>query len=45
MFVNGPPVYKLIIQFLNWLASFQLYKVKWCCLKTGRNGLKAGWMA
>ena len=25
-FVNGPPVYKLVIQFLNWLACFQLYK-------------------
>ena len=25
-FVNGPPVYKPVIQFLNWLAGFQLYK-------------------
>ena len=27
-FVNGPPVYKPVIQFLNWLARFQLYKAK-----------------
>ena len=25
-FVNRPPVYKPVIQFLNWLACFQLYK-------------------
>ena len=26
-FVNGPVVYKPVIQFLNWLARFQSYKV------------------
>ena len=28
-FVNGPPVYKPVNRFLNWLARFQLYKAKW----------------
>ena len=41
-FVNGPPVCKLVIQFLNWLARFQLNKVKWYCSETRPNGLKAG---
>ena len=52
---NGPPVYKLVIQFVNWLAHFQLYETKWShletrlnILKTGLklvNGLQAAWMA
>ena len=41
-FVNGPPVYEPVIQFLNWLARFQLYTVKWSHLETRTNGLKAG---
>ena len=38
-FVNGPPVYELVIHFLN---CFQLYKAKWYHLETRPNGLKAG---
>ena len=41
-FINQSPGYKLIIQFLNWLACFQLYKTKWSRLETGPNGLKPG---
>ena len=41
-FVSGPFVYKLVIQFLNWLACFQLYKVKLSRLETRPNGLKDG---
>ena len=33
-FVNRPLVYTPVIQFLNWLARFQLYKVKWSSLET-----------
>ena len=33
---------KPVIQFLNWLAHFQLYKAKWSRLETRPNGLKAG---
>ena len=44
LFVNGAPLYKPIIQFLNWLARFQLYKVNLSCLETRPNGLKAGWI-
>ena len=51
-FVSGSPVYKSVVQFLNWLARFQLYKTKWSRLDTGferfeswPNGLKAGRMA
>ena len=41
-FVNRPPFYKLITQFLNWLAHFQLYKGKWSRLETRPNGFKDG---
>ena len=41
-FVNRPLVYIPVIQFLNWLARFQLYKVKWSHLENRQNGLKAG---
>ena len=44
-FVNGPPVYKPVIQFLNGLACFQLYIAKWSRLETRPNGLKAGRMS
>ena len=39
---NGPPVYKPVIQFVNWLAHFQLYETKWSHLKTRLNILKTG---
>ena len=38
-FVNGPPVYKLIIQFLKWLVCFQLYEAKWSNSQTRLNSL------
>ena len=44
LFANGPLVYKLIIQFLKWLACFQLYKANWSHLETRLNGFKAGRM-
>ena len=34
--MNGPLVHKLVIQFLNWLARFQLYKAKYLVYKPGR---------
>ena len=44
-FVNGPPVYKPVGQFSNWLARFRSYKVKWSRLnKTRPDGLKPGQM-
>ena len=35
-FVNGPPVYKPVIEYLNWLARFQLYKQSDPIYKTGQ---------
>ena len=48
-FVNEPPVYKPVIQFLNQLAHFKLCKVKSFRNQAERfeswpNGLEAGWM-
>ena len=34
--VNGPPVYKPAIQFLKWLAHFQLYKQSGPVYKPGQ---------
>ena len=42
-----PLVYKPVVQFLNWLARFQLYKAKWSWaehFESWPNGLEAGWM-
>ena len=43
-FVNRPVVYELVIHLLNWLAYFQLQKVKRSYLETRPNCLKADLM-